>query len=132
MAAAEQTTKAENGAAGEPPKQKRQRVEGDATNKSSESGAASAKPGQETPQKPPAAPSTAPAPAEQGKKSNPSAGEEDQLPVHLSQLESSLVLPKGSVRRIVKLDKTIGVSMVSADAVFLIGKATECFLSEVA
>ena len=53
-----------------------------------------------------------------------------ELPTCLNILDSTLSIPKGSVKRVLKVDST--VKQCASDAVYLLAKAAECFVTELA
>eukprot|EP00943_MAST-04B_sp_MAST-4B-sp1_P000918 g918.t1 len=52
------------------------------------------------------------------------------IPDFLAKITPELSIPKGSIKRVLKTDKTIKIS--TSDAVYLIAKAAECFVTELA
>lgn len=53
-----------------------------------------------------------------------------ELPKCLNMLDSTLSIPKGSVKRVLKVDSA--VKQCASDAVYLLAKAAECFVTELA
>ena len=52
------------------------------------------------------------------------------VPEFLSKITAELSIPKGSIKRVVKIDQSVKQS--TTDAVYLIAKAAECFVTELA